>query len=220
MHLLAAWTTLGTIELVRLLGIPVAVLFAALLPGRNTARAAALVVAAASALLVELSGSWMVRAGWAVLWLLVAWQAGATGDAAAGESAPPGRRGGFEAGILALPLGLGLVLLLLAATSRQPLADADARLASLGALVLGAGLIHLMFRRHVRRALVAFAALGLGLELLAAAARSVDAQHAGPTAGSALAAALVALALTLRIAGSRERFAGSPLVSDAHGLHD
>ena len=215
MHLLAAWKALGTFDLLRLLGIPAAVLVAAFLPGRNITRLAGLAVAVATALLVEPAGPWYVRAGWPLAWLFVAWHAGAPVDAP-----PVPRRGGFEAGVLALPLGLGLVLLLLAATSRQPLAAPDARLASLGALVLGAGLRHLMLRRHARRALVAFAALGLGLELLSAAARSVDALHVGPPAGGALGATLVALALTLRVAGSRERFAGSPYVSDAHGLHD
>lgn len=216
MHLLAAWKALGTLDLLRLLGIPAAVLCAALLPGRNAARIAALAVAVASALLAEIAAPWYVRAGWPALWLLVAWHAGAAGE---GPARPP-RRGGFEAGVLALPLGVGLVLLLLAAVSRQALAAGAARLASLGALVLGAGLLHLMLRRHARRALVAFAALGLGLELLAAAARSVDALHAGPPPGGALAAALAATALTLRVAGARERHAGSPLVSDAHELHD
>lgn len=215
MHLLAAWKALGTLDVVRLLGIPAAVLCAALLPGRDATRFAALAVAVAVALLGELAAPWYVRAGWPALWLLVAWQAGA-----AGEGVRVVRRGGFEAGMLALPLGIGLVMLLLAATSRQLLAPAEARLASLGAVVLGAGLLHLMLRRHARRALVAFAALGLGLELLAAAARSVDALHAGPPAGVGLGAAGIAHALTLRVAGSRERFAGSPLVSDAHGLHD
>jgi hypothetical protein len=219
MHLLAAWKALGTLDLLRLLGIPAAVMCAALLPGRNATRAAALAVALATALLIELSAPWYVRAGWPCAWLLVAWQAGAAGDGP-GDAQATVRRGAFESGMLALPLGLGLVLLLLAATSRQLLGATDARLASLGALVLGAGLLHLMLRRHVRRALVAFAALGLGLELLAAAVRSADALHAGPPAGGALGGTLVALALTLRIAGSRERYAHSPLVSDAHELHD
>jgi hypothetical protein len=218
MHLVAAWTSLGTLDLMRLLGIPAAILCAAVLPSRRIARLVALGLAVASALLAELAAPWYVRAGWPVLWLLIAWQVGA-GDAAPAD-APAPVRGAFESGVLALPLGAGLVLLLLASVSRQALGEADARLATLGALVLGAGLLHLMMRRHARRALVAFAALGLGLELLAAAARSVDALHAGPVPGAALAGALVASALTLRVAGARERFAGSPLVSDAHELHD
>jgi hypothetical protein len=218
MHLFAAWTSLGTFDLLRLLGLPAAVLVAALLPGRLAARAAALAVALAAALLAELAAPWFVRAGWPLVWLLVAWVAGAADPASAAARAP--RRSTFEAGLLALTLGLALVLLLLVAASRQSLEPPGTRLTSLGALLVGFGLLHLMLRRHLRRALVAFAALGLGLELLAAAARSTDALHAGAPAGVALAATLVALALVHRVAGSRERHAGSPYVADAHELHD
>lgn len=121
---------------------------------------------------------------------------------------------------MALPLGGALLLLLLAAVSREPLAPLDSRRASLGVLILGVGLLHLMMRRHVRRAVLAFAALGLGLELLSASARAVDVTHAGAPPGAALGATLVAVAIAWRIAGTRERVAGSPLVSDAHELQD
>lgn len=218
MHLLAAWTSLGTLDLLRLLGIPAAVLVAALLPGRAIARAAALAVAIAAALLAELDAPWWVHAGWPLVWLLVAWRAGAADEPRPGARAAG--RATFESGLLALTLGLAIALLLLAGASRQTLAPGDARVTSLGALLVSFGLLHLMLRRHLRRALAAFAALGLGLELLAAAARSVDAMHAGAPAGGALAATLVAMALAHRVAGSRERYAGSPLVGDAHELHD
>lgn len=217
MHLVNAWTSLGMLDLLRLLGLPAAVLVAALLPGRVAARAAALAIALAVALLAELAAPWYVRAGWPAVWLLVAWQAGAADSARAPRSS---RRVTIESVLLALTMGFGLVLLLLVAASRQVTPDAGARLTSLGALLLGFGLLHLMLRRHLRRSLVAFAALGLGLELLTAAARSVDALHAGAPPGGALGATLVALALTHRVARSRERFAGSPYVSDAHELHD
>jgi hypothetical protein len=218
MHLLAAWTSLGTFDLLRLLGIPAAVLVAALLPGRVAARIAALAVALAAALLAELAAPWYVRAGWPLVWLLAAWVAGAP-DVAARAARPP-RRSTFESGLLALTLGLAIVLLLLVAASRQALEPPGTRLTSLGVLLVGFGLLHLMLRRHLRRALVAFGALGLGLELLAAAARSTDALHAGAPPGAALAATLVAMALVHRVAGSRERYAGSPFVADAHELHD
>ena len=182
------------------------------------AAAAAITLAVGVAALDELAAPSLVRAGWVALWLLVAWQSGARGFE--GAAVPPVRRGGIEAGAVALPLGLGLILLLLVSLSRQDLANPEARRASLGALVLGAGLLHLMLRRHVRRSLLAFAALGLGLELLAASARATDVLHAGPPAGVALAAAVVAVALAARVMDARERFAGSPLVNDAHELHD
>lgn len=121
---------------------------------------------------------------------------------------------------MAFALGAALVPLLLVAASRPSLDPAGTRVTSLGALLVGFGLLHLMLRRHLRRALLAFAALGLGLELLGSAARATDALHAGPPAGGALAATLVALGLAHRVAGARERHAGSPYVGDAHELHD
>ncbi|MFN8587659.1 MAG: hypothetical protein U0704_07625 [Candidatus Eisenbacteria bacterium] len=220
MHLLDAWTALSVADLARLLGIPLAIIVATLLPGRRPSGVAALVIAVAVALCVELADGWRVRAAWTAAWLAVAWFAGARG--LDGPRPRTRRRGGFEAGVVALPLGGALALLLLAAVSRQSstLAPLDARRASLGVLVLGAGLLHLMMRRHARRATLAFASLGLGLELLATAARRADVTGAGAPAGAALAATLVAVALVARIAGARERFADSPLVSDAHELHD
>lgn len=220
MHLLDAWTALSVADLARLLGIPLAILVAALLPGRRAIGVAALVIAIAVAACAELADGWVVRAAWCGAWLAVAWFAGASGLDAARRR--PVRRGGFEAGVVALPLGGALALLLLAAVSRQSLtlSALDVRRASLGVFVLGAGLLHLMMRRHARRATLAFASLGLGLELLATSARRADVTGAGAPAGAALAATLVAVALVARIAGARERFADSPLVSDAHELPD
>jgi len=218
MHLLAAWTVLSPPDLARLLGPPVAVLLAALLPGRPVAATAALLCAIGVGSMDELGSPPAVRAGWVALWLLVAWQSGALGHEA--RRPPRVGRGAIESGAVALPLGFGMLLLLLAALSRQSMVAADARRASLGALFVCAGLLHLMLRRHVRRALVAFAALGLGLELLAASARGADVLHAGAPPGAALTGALVVVALTRRVAVARERFAGSPLVGDAHELHD
>jgi hypothetical protein len=218
MHLLDAWSAESFGHSLRLLGIPLAVLLATLLPGRGVARLAAIAVAACVAMLGELDASFIVRSGWVVLWLMVAGWAGSE----ARDGAPPAaaHRGGFESGVLALPLGLALMALLLAAVSRQSFSLLDARRATLGALVLGAGLLHLMMRRHIRRATIAFASMGLGLELLAAAARSADVTHLGTPSGAPLVAALIVAALTARIADARERFAGSPLVSEAHELRD
>lgn len=218
MHLLDAWTSLDPGTLARRIGIPVAILLAALLPGRRSSRIAALAIALLVASLDELSAPWPVRVGWVIAWLGVAWQSGT--PAHARENAHPRRRGALEAGALALPFGVALTLMLLAAVSRETLGAVDSRRASLGVLVAGTGLLHLMLRRHARRALVAFASLGLGLELLAASARAADVTHAGSPPGVALIATLFAVALTGRIASARERFAGSAFVPDAHELHD
>jgi hypothetical protein len=217
MRLLDAWTALAPFDLARLLGLPAAVLISALLADRRISAGVSVFAAAAVAMMGELAVPWPVRFAWAALWLLVAWQVGAR------ERERPHaarRRGALEAGAVALPLGSGLLLLMLAALSRESLVPLDARRASLGALLVGAGLLHLMLRRHIRRALIAYSALGLGLELLASSARRIDVLHAGAPAGAALAGALAAIALTSRLAGSREEFAGSPLVGDAHELHD
>jgi len=218
MHLLEAWTTLGPLHLARLLALPAAILVTTLLPGRVLARGSALVCALGVALLDELAVPWWVRGTWVVLWLAIAWQAGLPERA---DLLPrPPRRRGFEAGAVALPLGLALLALMLAAVWRQTFQPDDARRASLGALLLGLGLLHLMMRRHVRRASLAMGGLGVGLELLTASARAADVAQEGPPAGAALLATAIAILVVARLAEGRERYAGSAFVSDAHELLD
>jgi len=218
MHLLEAWTTLGPFHLARLLALPSAILVATLLPGRVLARGAAMVCALAVGLLDELAVPWWARGAWVALWLLIAWQAGRPERP---DLLPrPPRRRGFEAGAVALPLGIALLALMLAAVWRQAFQPEDARRASLGALLVGLGLLHLMMRRHVRRAAVAMGSLGVGLELLTASARAMDVSHEGAPAGSALLATALAATIVTRIAEGRERFGGSAFVSDAHELQD
>jgi len=218
MHLLEAWTTLGPFHLARLLALPGAILVATLLPGRVPARGAALVCAASAMLLDEMAVPWWARATWVVLWLAIAWQAGVPERPDLVPSPP--RRRGFEAGAVALPLGLALLALMLAAVWRQTFQPDDARRASLGALLLGLGLLHLMMRRHVRRASLAIGGLGVGLELLTASARAADVAREGAPAGAALLATALAILIVARIAEGRERYAGSAFVSDAHELQD
>ncbi|MCE9627468.1 MAG: hypothetical protein K8R56_06100 [Candidatus Eisenbacteria bacterium] len=218
MHLLEAWTSLGPFHLARLLALPGAMLVAVLLPGRTLARGAALVGGAGVLLLAELAVPWWTRTLWVLLWLVIAWQAGRPDPADA--AAAPTRRRGVEAGAVALPLGLALLALMLAAVWRQTFEPDDARRASLGALLVGLGLLHLMMRRHVRRAVLAVGALGVGLELLTASARAADVVHEGAPAGTAWLATLLVLLLVVRVADGRARYAGSVFVSDAHELQD
>jgi hypothetical protein len=219
MHLLEAWAQLGPFHLARLLALPAAILFATLLPGRALSRGAAIVAALGVMLLTELAVPLATRLAWALVWAAIAWQSGRA-DRVAVRRPAPARRRAFEAGAVALPLGLALLALMIAALSRQPLHVEDARRASLGALLVGLGLLHLMMRRHVRRAVLAVGALGVGLELLTAAGRAVDVAHEGPPAGAALLATIMAIILMLRVAHGRERHAGSVFVSDAHELQD
>lgn len=218
MHLLEAWTSLGPFHLARLLALPGAMLVAVLLPGRVLARGAALIGGAGVLLLPEFAVPWWTRAAWVALWLVIAWQSGKADRADA--LAAPARRRGVEAGAVALPLGLALLALMLAAVWRQTFEPEDARRASLGALLVGLGLLHLMMRRHVRRAVLAIGSLGVGLEMLTASARAADVVHEGAPAGTALLAALLAITLVVRVAEGRARYAGSLFVSDAHELQD
>jgi len=217
MHLIEAWTSLGPFHLARLLALPAVMLVATLLPGRQVARGAALIAAVGVLLLFEMAVPWWVRGAWSVLWLAIAWQAGLPERP---NLPPPRHRTAVDAGAVALPLGVALLALMLAAVWRQTFEPNDARRASLGALLVGIGLLHLMMRRHVRRAALAIGALGVGLELLTAAARAVDVAHEGAPAGSALLASVLAITIVTRIADGRERYAGSVFVSDAHELLD
>jgi hypothetical protein len=218
MHFLDAWTELSLIDLARLLLAPVLLAVAAFTPGPRLARVAALGIAVTTVWLRELGGSPLLMTGWVALWLVVAWQAGHIGAGADRPLAPT--RGVLEAGAVGLLLAGSVLALLIAAVARQDLAPEDGRRTSLGALLIGLGLLHLMLRRHVRRALVAFAAMGLGVQILDGVARDSQVPQMLPAAGNVLLGTTIAIALTARIAGIRERQADSAWVSDAHDLHD
>jgi hypothetical protein len=87
-------------------------------------------------------------------------------------------------------------------------------------VLVGAGLLHLMLRRHARRATMGFGAMGLGLQILDGAARGAQVQTGLAPAAWPLIASALAILLVLRVAAARERWAGSPWVPDAHDLHD
>ena len=76
------------------------------------------------------------------------------------------------------------------------------------------------YRRAPQQVAAPLAMLGLGLQVIACAARDVLAGEGGePPAAILLATALVC-ALAIRIGHTRERVAPSPWVGDAHDLHD
>ena len=218
MHFLDAWHELSAVDLVRLLA-PAALLVAAtLLPGARIVRVAAVGVALLLPGLRELASPGPQVAAWCALWLFLAWRAAGERE---GEREPlTAARGWFETGTLSLLLGAPLVLLLIVAVGRLDLSPEDARRASWGVLLLGVGVLHLMLRRHARRAAVAFGAMGLGLQVLDGAARGAQIQVGIAPPGAVLVGTALAVALVLRIAAIRERQAGSPWVHDAHDLHD
>jgi hypothetical protein len=217
-HFLDAWTELSIFDLVRLLVPPALLALATVLPGRRPAQVAAIGVALWLPVLRELAVAWPFLLGWIVLWVAIAWQAG-TSVAESGKPAPP-RPGGIESGFAALLLGVVVLALLIAAIARQDLSPEDGRRASYGMLLLGLGLLHLMLRRHIRRAIVGFAALGLGFQVLDGAARGAQVSLAALAQGPPLLATTIAVALAIRLARGRERYAASAWVSDAHDLHD
>ena len=217
MHFLDAWAALPRLELLRF-AVPAALLLVAVLvPGRALARLVTLGLALSLPFLRELGAPAWVTAGWVLLWLAISWQAGLPSSRTVRSGA---RLGGLESGTVGLLLGPALFALLLAGVARLDLDAALTRQCSFGVLLVSLGFLHLMLRRHAVRAVTAFAAMGLGLQLLVAAVRTVVTTGGAPPAGLPLLASALAVALTARIGGARVATTGTAWVSDAHDLHD
>jgi hypothetical protein len=218
MHFLDAWKNLAPRDLLRL-AFPVVILTVSLfLPGRRVARAAALLLGLSVLTLRELGPLTPLRLAWAALWGIVAWRVG--GSRARREGPVLDHPGGIESGLVGLMLGLALLTLLIAAIARQDLSAGDSRSVSYGLLILCLGLLHLMLRRDARRAMVSFATLGLGLQVLDCAARAASLTAESVDRGTIVAVAAITIAIAARLAVIREHDAGSAWVSDAHDLHD
>jgi hypothetical protein len=217
-HFLDAWLELPPLDLARLLAPLILLTLSAFLPGLRVGRVTAIGVAATLPLL-GLAAPRPVIGAWIGLWLLVGlWRPGEPEESAARPLART--RGSAETHTVGLALGLALGLLLIAALARQDMSAEDTRRASLGAALLSTGILHLMLRRHIRRAMTGFAAMGLGLQVLEGAARAAQ---VGPVPSGSLAlllATALGVGLALRLASSRERYAGTAWISDAHDLHD
>ncbi len=219
MHFLDAWLEIPPLDLARVLA-PLALLgLSAFLPGMRLGQITALGVAAVLPVWPMLGASRPVVAAWFLLWLLIGlWRPAAPEESAA---RPLARSSGVaETHTVGLALGLVLTLLLIAAVARQDMSPADTRRASLGAALLAIGILHLMLRRHIRRAMNGFAAMGLGLQVLEGAARGAQIGPAPSSALALLVATWLGVGLSMRVAVARERYAGSAWVSDAHDLHD
>jgi hypothetical protein len=217
MQLLDSWTALPALDLLRC-AVPVGLLvLAVFVPGRGIARLAALGVALSLPFLRELDAPALVVAGWTVLWLAIAWRAGV----ASGRTPRSGARlGGLESGTIGLLLGVALLGLVGASIVRLGLAAEPTRRCSYGVLLVCLGLLHLMLRRHAVRAATAFAAMGLGLQVLEGAVRRVATAGSSPPPVIPLLATALAVALAVRIGGARESASGTSWVGDAHDLHD
>jgi hypothetical protein len=215
-HFLDAWTKLRPFDLARLM-LPAAILgISVFLPGRRIARWAAGAIALLVLGLPELGPLWPTRTLWAILWLAVAWRAGVEPVQHPGRPRPSG----FESGAVGLLLAAALLGLLVAAVARQDLPARVGRPASYGLLLMCLGLLHLMLRRDVLRATLAFTALGLGLQVLDQAAPDTLLPGGARGQGLVVLATAIAAALPARLAEMRERDAGTAWVSDAHDLHD
>ena len=216
-HFVDAWTGLPPLDLLLLLTPPAVAIIAMLLPGRAVARTASIVIAFAAPLLPDL-GSEAVRASWFALWLGVAIVSGVKRDPTPrGEASRPG---GVESGAIGLLLGGALLVLMIVALGRQNLPPELTRPASVGMLLITAGLAHLMLRRDSLRGAMAFATIGLGLQWLDHAVRLIVLEAGTLPEGAVLFASAVAVMLAMRVAFVRQHDAGSAWVSHAHDLHD
>jgi len=217
-HFLDAWTSLSFLDQLRLLAPAVVIGLATVLPGRRLAALLALALAISVPASGAIHGGWVLRAGWGLLWLTVA--AVLYRAARAGMRRPAERAGGFESTLAGLMLGAPFLALLVLAIARQNLPLAPTRAATLGTLYLSLGLIHLMVRRHVLRSALGWGFVGVGLQVLEGATVGSVPASLAPPPGAALLATAVTIALVLRIALARARWAGSGWLSDAHDLHD
>jgi hypothetical protein len=216
-HFLDAWAALPRLDLLRF-GVPAALLLVAVLaPGRVMARLATLGLAVSLPFLRESGTSGWVTVGWVLLWLAIAWRAGLPSRRAGRSGAG---LGGLESGTVGLLLGVALLALLIAGVARLDLDAALTRQCSFGVLLVSLGFMHLMLRRHAVRAVTAFAAMGLGLQLLQGAVRTVVTTGGAPPDGLPLVATTLAVGLAARIGAVRITTAGSAWVGDAHDLHD
>ena len=178
MHFLDAWTELSPANLLRL-AVPVGCLgVAVFVPGRFASRLSALALALATQLLTEHGDSLLLRLGWSLLWLVVAWQSGRSLAPARQPHAT--RLGGLEAGTVGLMLAPALLVLMVSVVARLDLPPEAGRRASYGLLLVTLGVLHLMLRRHALRATVGLAALGFGVQVLESAARAASSDLSAP----------------------------------------
>jgi hypothetical protein len=215
---LESWTELTLLDLLRMLAPAGLLLISMLLPSVRVARIAAVGVAITLPFVGELGVSPRLTLAWSALWLLIGWSA--RGREGVARRPLAATHAVLESGTVGLLLGVALSALLVAAVARQDLSPEEARRASYGVLLLMLGLVSLMLHGHARRAALAFGSMGLGLQILENTARDAQVIETIEPGGAVLLATVLAVALVVRVAISRERLAGTAWVSDAHDLHD
>lgn len=218
MNLFRLWFALPPQDLLRLLVPPALLVLATVLPGRGMARATAAGVGLTLPFLRPLETPALLTAAWSALWFVVAWQVGLPAP-----GSPPSaqkRTGAVESGTVGFLVGIALLLLMIMSLARQDLEPRVGRRVVLALMLIGLGVLHLMLRRHVRRAAIAFAALGLGLQVLDGVARGAQIAGSAPAHAAVWIATAVAVALVIKLGRTRERLAGGPWVNEAHDLHD
>ena len=220
MHFVDAWMELGPGDLVRLLGPLALLILSAFIPGQRIRQVTALGVTVMIPLLRELGAAPPLAAGWFLLWLLLGlWSPGDPEDTARRPLAKVG--GGVETGTVGL--ALGLVLALLCDRGRGApghVAGGDA------ARIVRRG--HAGARDPAPDAAPAHPAGDDGLRgdglwasrCSTAPPKGAQIQAAPTSAEALLAATWLAVVLALKVTVSRERYAGTGWVSDAHDLHD
>ncbi len=217
MHFLDAWTSLSFFAQVRLVAPAIVMALAIVVPGRSVAALFALLLAVTVPVSGIVAGV-PLALGWGILWLVVAFVLRRA--ARAGMRRPSEARGGLESTLAGLLLGVPLFALLAVAIARQDLPLAATRAATVGSIFLTLGLVHLMVRRHVLRSALGWGFVGVGLQALQSGAAVALPANLAPSAALSFVATAVTLALVLRIALARARWAGSAWLSDAHDLHD
>ena len=110
MHFFEAWTSLPPLDLIRLLLPAGFLVLAVFVPGRGTARLAALGVALCLPLVRELEVPRTLLIAWVALWVLIAWQAGRV--TAGARRSLTTRLAGMEPGTVGLLIGAALLVLL------------------------------------------------------------------------------------------------------------
>jgi hypothetical protein len=188
------------------------------IPGWRPASLASFALLYTAPKLIAPHGHLALTIGWAVLWGIVTLAIQRRWYRV--ERTPRASAGRFESAIVGLALGGAFFLALIVGIAREDLPSSPTRGASFALAVMTVGLLHLLLRRHIVRAVVGITTLGFGLQLLELEGAAASVSGAPNRDGLVLLGTALAAALAFRLGSARERYTGSPWLSDAHALHD